>query len=244
MVYLSNITYVIFNLNIYHVHMEFRYETFDFESDKILQMLSDEERKRVLAAAKSITFPKGKLLFYEKGLPTGVFIIVRGKVKIFKASIDGRDQIFYIYKENDMLGYHALLCKEPYEDSCETLEETTTLFIKADTFFKLLQEIPLLSQLLIQNMSHEFGVLVNIITILAQKPLAERLALFLLLLERTYASEGISLDRESLANMIGTSRESLGRILKVFKDDKLIRVSGRSIYILKRDRLVKYAMLK
>jgi len=199
---------------------------FGFESDKILSALSEKEKNVFLEHAEKLHFKKGKLIFYEGGIPTGVFLIVQGKAKIYKTGLDGKDQIFYIYKNGDLLGYHALLCHELYEDSCEALEVCEISFVSAAKFEKLLNEIPKLKHLLIQNMSHEFGVLVNIITVLAQKPLRERLALFLLILKQRYDDSPIELPRDDLANIVGTARESLGRLLKEFKKDKLISIEN------------------
>ena len=213
-----------------------------FESDKILSSLSTKDKTYFLSFTKRLVFKKGKLIFYEGGIPTGVFLINQGKAKIYKTGLDGKDQIFYIYKQGDLFGYHALLCNENYEDSCEALEDCEILFINRSDFEILLHSISNLKLLLIQNMSHEFGVLVNTITILAQMPLRERLALYLLILHDRYSENGnqetsINLPREDLANIIGTTRESLGRILKDFKDDQLIKVTGRSIQILDSEQL-------
>lgn len=214
---------------------------FDFESGKILSSLSASERSLFDEYTESLTFKKGKLIFYEGGIPTGVFLVGSGRAKIYKTGLDGKDQIFYVYKAGDLLGYHALLCNEQYEDSCEALEDCKILFISKPNFEKLIEEVPRLNQLLIQNMSHEFGVLVNTITVLAQKPLRERLALWLLILHEKYDQGHISLPREDLANLIGTARESLGRLLKEFKEEQLIEIHGRSIVCLDTGKLLKLA---
>ena len=211
---------------------------FDFESDRILSSLSHKERQMLLDHGDLLTFKKGKLIFYEGGIPTGVFLIESGKAKIYKTGLDGKDQIFYIYKSGDLLGYHALLCNEHYEDSCEALEESKILFISKSNFDNLIKKIARLNQLLLQNMSHEFGVLVNTITVLAQKPLRERLALYLLILSSKYDGD-ILLPREDLANIIGTARESLGRLLKEFKEEELIEVDNKIIRILDTKKLLK-----
>ena len=91
-------------------------------------------------------------------------------------------------------------------------------------------------------MSHEFGVMVNTITVLAQKPLRERLALFLLILQQKYVTIGsIMLPREDLANMIGTARESLSRLLKEFREENLIIIENKAIRLLNPDKLHKIA---
>lgn len=221
--------------------MKIDLKKFDFESDKILSALSLSEREKLLSHTEEIFFKRGKLIFYEGGIPTGVFIIKSGKAKIYKTGLDGKDQIFYIYKSGDILGYHALLCNEQYEDACEVLEPSLIYFINASNFNKLVKDIPKLATLLIQNMSHEFGVLVNTITILAQKPLRERLALYLLILDNRYDNLIIEIPRDDLANLIGTARESLGRLLKEFKEENLIAISGRKIEVKDEKKLLQIA---
>ncbi|MFT4537477.1 MAG: CRP-like cAMP-binding protein [Saprospiraceae bacterium] len=217
-----------------------------FDSDKILSSLRKKDKEHFLSFTKKLTFKKGKLVFYEGGIATGVFLIKSGRAKIFNTGIYGKVQIFYIYKRGDLLGYHALLCNEAYEDSCEALEDCEILFISKTDFEHLLHTIPSLKLLLIQNMSHEFGVLVNTITILAQRTLRERLALYLLILNERYYNEEtkqaiINLRREDLANIIGTARESLGRLLKDFKEEKLIQIDKRTIKISNVKELNKIA---
>jgi len=221
--------------------MKIDLKKFEFESDKILSSLSKEYRSIISEKSEILRFKKGKLIFYENGTPTGAFLVKKGRAKIFKTGLDGKDQIFYIYNEGDLLGYHALLCNESYEDSCEALEDCEIEFISKSNFDYLLENIPPLKQLLIQNMSHEFGVLVNTITVLAQKPLRERLALWLLIMNKKYHDNEIQLPREDLANLIGTARESLGRLLKDFKEEKLIQIEGRFIKCTNTDKLLRIA---
>jgi len=228
---------VTFILDVNHlIYMSLEINSLRFYSDKILSSLAKEERLYFLKHAKRLFFKKGKLIFYEKGIPTGLFLIKKGKAKIYKTGVYGKDQIFYIYIKGDLFGYHALLANEHYEDSCEALEDCEVLFINKTDIDHLLETIENLKLLFIQNISHEFGVLVNTITILAQKPLRARLALYLIILNERYYDEGtqkseIILPREDLANIIGTARESLGRLLKEFKEEKLITINKRSIEI-------------
>ena len=222
--------------------MKINIKKFDFESSKILSSLNEDEKKMFFENAESLIFDKNKLIFYDSGIPTGVFLILSGKAKIYKIGLDGKPQIFYIYKEGDLMGYHALLCNEKYEDSCEALEKCELLFLSKSHFEQLLEDIPKLKLLLIQNMSHEFGVMVNTITVLAQKPLRERLALNLLILYERYNESDtdinlIKLPREDLANLIGTARESLGRLLKEFKEEGLIQINNKAIEIINKAAL-------
>ena len=96
-------------------------------------------------------------------------------------------------------------------------------------------------------MSHEFGVLVNTITVLAQKSLRVRFALYLLILDHRFNLDlsencGITISREDLANIIGTARESLGKLLKEFREEGFISVKKRTIFVEKHQHL--YELVK
>lgn len=220
------------------------YSQFDFQSELLFEALTTDEKKLVYDAMEPLIIKKGSLLFYEDGVPTGVFQIKKGKAKKIKRGFSGTEQIFYIYTTDDVLGYHALFGEERYQDSCEALEDLEVNFIAKDIFFQLLQDIPALQQTFMKNIGHEFGVLANIIAVLAQKNQNARLAINLLILENRFQkhkndSAGIDLTREDLANIIGTSPESLGRSLKQFKDEGIIEVDKRVIHIKNRDLIFK-----
>ncbi|MEH6406764.1 MAG: Crp/Fnr family transcriptional regulator [Leeuwenhoekiella sp.] len=224
--------------------MEKFYSQFDFQSNLLLEKLNSNEKQLVFNAMEPLTIKKGNLLFYEEGVPTGIFQIKKGKAKKFKRGFSGTNQVFYIYTTGDILGYHALFGEERYQDSCEALEDLEVNFIAKDIFFKLLQDIPALQQTFIKNIGHEFGVLANIIAVLAQKNQNARLAINLLILENRFKKQdnehsGIDLTREDLANIIGTSSESLGRSLKQFKDAGMIEVDKRVIHITNKDLLLQ-----
>ncbi|WP_445734254.1 Crp/Fnr family transcriptional regulator [Mariniflexile sp.] len=219
------------------------YSQFDFQSELLFESLTSDEKKLVYDAMEPLMIKKGSLLFYEEGIPTGIFQIKKGKAKKFKRGFSGTEQIFYIYTTGDVLGYHALFGEERYQDSCEALEDLEVNFIAKDVFFQLLQDIPALQQTFIKNIGHEFGVLANIIAVLAQKNLNARLAINLLILENRFQKHdkagGIDLTREDLANIIGTSPESLGRSLKQFKDEGIIEVDKRVIYIKNTEQILQ-----
>ncbi len=219
------------------------YSQFDFQSDLLFEALTSDEKKIVNDTMEPLIIKKGSLLFYEEGIPTGIFQIKKGKAKKFKRGFSGAEQIFYIYTTGDVLGYHALFGEERYQDSCEALEDLEVNFIAKDVFFLLLQDIPALQKTFIKNIGHEFGVLANIITVLAQKNLNARLAINLLILENRFRkhdkAKGIDLTREDLANIIGTSPESLGRSLKQFKDEGIIEVDKRVIYIKNTEQILQ-----
>lgn len=230
--------------------IDFPFDKYSFNSDSIFDDLPKEDI--VLLGKNMVThnYKKGEILFREGSYPTGIYYIKKGKVKKYKSDKDGREQIFYVCKSGELLGYHALLSEENYTDSSCTLEEATISFIPKDDFLQAVRSSALLSNRLLKCMSHEFGVLVNGITIFAQKTVRERLALSLLILRNKYKKEDqegkpveLTLSREDLAKMVGTARETLTRLLHDFKEEDLIETQGRKIILKKPLVLSKIADL-
>lgn len=225
------------------------FKQFDFQSNLLFDELTTEELQQVNAVMEPLSIKKGRVLFFENGIPTGIFQIKGGRAKKFKKGFSGENQIFYIYTPGDVLGYHALLGEERYQDTCEALEDLEVNFISDENFRMLLNKIPVLKEAFIKNISHEFGVLANTIALLAQKDQNARLGIFLVLLDYKFnpsneQNNGIDLTRDDLANVIGTSRESLGRSLKIFKDNEWIIIDKRTIYIKNKITLLEFLNLE
>jgi len=216
-------------------------DQFDFRSNFLFDGLTPAQSNRIQNLFEPINFQKESKLFYENGIPTGVFLVERGLVKKSKVTA-GREQILYIYTQGDLLGHHALLSNERYQHCCEALKHSKVNFLSSSNFFRLLEDVPMLKNSLISNLSHEFGVMANAISLFAQKTQNTRLALFLLVLESRYKKfkpdfDGIGIARQDLANLIGATRESLGRSLKEFKDRGLLTIESKAIHIQNHEML-------
>jgi CRP-like cAMP-binding protein len=222
-------------------------DQFSFNNNSIFEGLTKEESDLLNSRLVTLKFKQGQMIFQEGGFPSGIHIVREGKVKKFKTGIDGKEQIFYICKAGEVLGYHALLSEENYSDSASAMEDSSISFIPKEDFLKVLKSSTILSNHLLKNLSHEFGVLINSITIMAHRSVRERLALSLLVLKDKYKEnfiEGavhITLSRDDLANFVGTAKETLVRLLHDFKKEGLIKTEGKAIIILNAVALVKVA---
>jgi len=186
-------------------------------------------------------YKKGQRLIQEGTRPLGVYCIKSGKVKVFKLGQQGKEHITTILKEGDLVGYRAMLSDSLYHVSVEALEEVVACHIPREEFLKSFQSDKVLNNTLITELSTEVISLTNVITDIAQKPVRERTAATLVLLNTVYSSSNngesngslseINLTRESLANMVGTATETLIRIIHDFKEEELITTNGRKINI-------------
>jgi len=226
--------------------IDFPFDDFLFNNNAIFDGLSEQDLEILNLNMVSHNYKNGEILFRERGYPTGVYYVESGKVKKYKTDKDGKEQIFYICTKGEILGYHSLISDEKYTDTAACIESSIISFIPKDDFLKLIKQSPILSFKLLKVVSHEFNVLVNMITVLSQKTVRQRVALCLLLLRDKYKREKsnnlpveLDLSREDLSKFVGTARETLVRILYEFKDEGLIEVNGRSIILLDAGKLTK-----
>ncbi|WP_026999962.1 Crp/Fnr family transcriptional regulator [Eisenibacter elegans] len=189
-------------------------------------------------------FSKGELIFQENQYPQGLYAIYQGKVKVFKTTESGKDHIFRLASEGDVLGYRSLISGEAYEVSAIPLVDTRVCFIPKQVFMSVLQESTNLTGQVMNLLSHDLRFAEEKLTKMAQKTVKERLAETLLMLKQYYGQEAddtgfinILLSREDLANLVGTATETLIRALSDFKKEGLVDLQGKKIAILDVKRL-------
>ncbi|MDP2387754.1 MAG: Crp/Fnr family transcriptional regulator [Bacteroidota bacterium] len=224
--------------------MDFSIEKYHLKSSSLFDFLTPEETQLVKGKMVRKEFLKGECLFKEKSYSKGIYIIRKGKVKIFQTNAEGKQSIVYIYKKGDYFGYRPLLANEPNPVSAVALDNTIVSFIPSDLFSNLLSRSSHLARNLLIVLSKEFSVWINKMTIFSQYGVKERVALSLLILNNVYQKKeeeknvAISINREDFAGFVGTAKETLVRMLRTFKDEKIITSKGTKIIILKPKALL------
>ncbi|GHC53830.1 Crp/Fnr family transcriptional regulator [Ulvibacter litoralis] len=219
---------------------------FTFNSQNILSELPSEDKVLLEKIMTDKKYRKNQPIFTEGTLPSGIFYLQSGKVKKYKMDNDGREQIIYIYNAGEFFGYSSVLSESTYGDTAVAIENSIISFITIRDFNEILKSSSSFSRLLLKNLSHEFSVLANLMAVLSQRTVRERVALNLLILHDKYKVKDvpntyIMLSRSDLANMAGTVIETLARVLHDFKHDKLIATDGRKIQLLNIERLIQIA---
>ncbi|MEP6931148.1 MAG: Crp/Fnr family transcriptional regulator [Flavobacterium sp.] len=220
---------------------------FIFNNQYLLNELPKYDKDLLEEVMQNKKYRKNQAVFTEGTLPSSIFYIRSGKVKKYKVDNDGREQIIYIYNTGEFFGYSAILSEESYGDTTVAIENSIISLISKEDFISLLNISAVFSRLLLKSLSHEFSVLANLMAVLSQRTVRERVALSLLILQDKYkintADQNviILLSRTDLANMAGTVNETLARVLHDFKEDNLIWMQGRRIKLLNIKELIQIA---
>ncbi|MEA1787438.1 Crp/Fnr family transcriptional regulator [Arenibacter sp. GZD96] len=183
-----------------------------------------------------LSFKEGAVIFNEGDSPEGIFQVKRGLIKKITQTNFRLDHLFYLCKAGEYFGHHALLSNEIHNDTAIALTACDLIFIPKVDFLLALDNSQLLTHRLLKSLGHEFNVFITYSKILAKHTVRERVAIFTLVLNekfKTNTSEpsGIHFSRDDFASIVGTTKESVVRMLHDFKEEGLITVEGRSIYV-------------
>ena len=229
----------------------FPIDKFSLNSSLILKDLPKEDMQVLSRNKTTHRYKKGQVIFRENSYPSGIFILESGMVKKYKVDESDNEYIVYICTPGEIMGFQSVLSVERYLDSAATLEDCEITFIPRKDFLGAIDKSPKLAQKLLTILSHEFGVLINTISIQAQKNVKERLIINLITLHQKFKRPDsepdsiviINLSRTDLAHMTGTTRETVVRILRELKDDQIIDTTGSNIIIKDHSGLVRLSSI-
>jgi CRP-like cAMP-binding protein len=210
--------------------------------------LSQEDLLWINETKISTFYKKGQIIFHEGRIPSGIYCIKSGAVKISKNGLDGKEQIVRFVVPGELLGIRAYIAQRNYKASATALDDTVVCYINRSTFDQILIKYPFVSKCLTLSLTKLLEDAENKLTSLAQKPVRERVAETLIVLNKIFMEENchyekgtINLSREDLANIVGTATETVIRILSEFKEEHLIVMNGRKIILHDIDNLKKIA---
>ncbi len=186
----------------------------------------------------SSVFPPGAILFVEGQSLRGVYIVCSGRIKLTTTSRDGKTLILRIAQAGEVLGLHGTVSGKPYELTAETLQPCQLDFVKGDDFLKFLQSHADACLHAAQHLSENCQSAYEMIRSLGlSHSVSEKLARLLL----EWASDGeetkegirikVALTHEEIAQLIGTSRETVTRVLGEFREKRFAQLRGSTLLI-------------
>lgn len=215
-------------------------------STSVFTGLSQKQLKALESYQTANTYKKQQVVFYEGNPALGVYCISEGKVKIYKTSDDGKQRIFRICMQGDLLGYASLFGNRPEQYTAEALEDSKVCFLEKNGFLDFLRKNSDVTMAVLARLSRESIRSHEQTMDQTFKSVRRRLAEFLIHLEGSFGvreeKKGTSaiyltLTREELAQAIGTTVETTVRLLSEFKKDGILTEEDHKIVILAPTRL-------
>jgi CRP/FNR family transcriptional regulator len=210
--------------------------------------LKEEDLKRIRAIASLKQIKKKEILFSDGEEARGFYVILSGRVKLFKVSLEGKEQILHIVGAPDAFAEAALFLEGTYPAFAETMTDCQLLYFPKRDFIQLIERNPQLSINMIVTLSHYLKRFASLIEELSLKEVSSRIAKYLVDLSMRSSKEGkspkeveLDLSKTQLALKLGTISETLSRTLAKMKAKRTIDVKKNKIIILNREALEELA---
>ena len=197
--------------------------------------LSREQLAKVGRIAVEKRFRKGQVIFSEGDEGDGFYLVIDGRVKVFKLSADGKEHILHVFAAGQPFGEVPVFAGEQFPANAAAIADTRAMFFPRSAFLALIGKNPLLAMKMLSDLSHKLRQFSSQIENLSLKEIPSRLASYLLYLasEQSQTDQvDLNISKGQLASLIGTIPETLSRIFAKLSTQGLIKVEGRKIFLL------------
>lgn len=212
---------------------------------EIWTLLSSDEKRLITDSFTLHHFKKNQIIYAEKEQPESLWCLLKGKAKLYKDGVGGRQQILRLISPVQYFGYRAYFAGEPYVHTAASMEQSTLGCIPMAVVKQIIDSNRDAAWFFIHELSRNLGSADTRTVNLTQKHIRGRLAEALMVLIDHYGFEddGVTLrvymSREDLANLSNMTTSNAIRTLTTFVNERLIVVDGRQIKIINESALRK-----
>ena len=188
-------------------------------------------------------FKKGANIFAEGDDGVGFYILVSGQVKIYKMSVDGKEQILHIFGPGEPFAEAAVFTGKSFPAYADAMQDSRVFFIPRNSFVSLIESNPSLAMNMLGTLSMRLKKFAGMIEALSLKEVPGRLAAHLLLLSSQHDSNNfpLNISKTQMASLLGTIPETLSRIFKKLTKKGYLEMDSARIRIIDREGLEELA---
>lgn len=204
----------------------------------LLEGMSDEDMKYIDSKSRMKTFKKGETIYFSHQDVRQIFFLKKGKVKLYKTDLSGKEMVFAILKDQECFGSLSPFEGASPNEFAEAMEDTMTCVIDKKMFFKFVEDKPTIVLRLNKLLSLKIYELEMLLEELTFKTVLERTVSLFLKLNDKFGIQfnghkmiNISLTHNDIASMIGSTRESTTVALQTLKNRGLIESRKKKIII-------------
>ncbi|MBE0501406.1 MAG: Crp/Fnr family transcriptional regulator [Desulfuromonadales bacterium] len=217
--------------------------TDDMKSCPLFADLSAEELTQLEAIVHRRKVQRGELLFSDGDAAKGFYVVVEGRVKVYKLSADGKERILHIVQPGSTFAEAAIFGDGNYPAYAEPLVTSTLLFFPKRDFLNLLHNQSQMAINMIAGLSRYLRQFATQVEQLTFQDVPARLAKYLLTLPGAATGRVVlPISKGQLASNLGTVSETLSRTLRKLADEGLLAVEGKNITLLDSDELEELAI--
>ncbi|WP_252232418.1 Crp/Fnr family transcriptional regulator [Clostridium sp. ZBS15] len=214
----------------------------------IFENLNNEELIEIVKTINHKEYSKGDVIFTEGNVANTLYFVNKGKIKLYKHTKDGKEQILHVLSEGDLFGELDLIKPSKYGFNSKAIVNSKICTLTKDEMKDIIMRKPEIGIKVLETVGERLAKVENLVQNLATNDVDSRMAYLLIDLIKKYGesiekniSIKLPLSREDMANYIGVTRETISRKLKKFEDEKLIKIVGtKNIIILDEEGLKDY----
>lgn len=214
----------------------------------IFENLEEHEFLQVISSIEHRIYKKNEILFDEGSIANNIFFVNEGKVKLYKYTKEGKEQILHVLSEGEFFGELNLLKSSIHNFSAKSIKDCKICVISNEKMRDIIVRNPHIGIKLLGSVGERLSNVENLAQNLATNDADSRVAYLLIDLLNKYGSRNLGrkeirlpMSREDMANCVGVTRETISRKLKKFEDEGLIKIPKvKQIIILDEDRLRHY----
>ncbi|MBW1613224.1 MAG: Crp/Fnr family transcriptional regulator [Deltaproteobacteria bacterium] len=189
-------------------------------------------------------FSKGQIIFLEGDEGKGFFVVYSGLVKIYKISSEGKEKILRLVKPHDIFGPVPLFSGETYPASADAMKSTKAFFFPRNVFINLIKKNPDIALNMLDALSDRLRQFTIQVEDLSLKEIPGRLATYFLQVSKEESRSDVftlEITKAQIANLLGTTPETLSRVLSRMREAGIIEDKGKKIKILDIESLKNLA---
>lgn len=218
--------------------------------NKFFETLSDNALEHLATAAFVQKFGVGEFVFLQDDVAQHFFAIVSGRFRLIQHSTVGKDVTMALFVPGDLMGIVVALTESPYPGSAETLEDGEVIGLSGQMMWEIMQTDAMLAVRILRMVANRLHIAHNRIRELSVERVNQRIARSILRMVSQLgvkAADGsihldLNLSRQDLAQMNGTTLESVSRALTAWEREGIIRADRKqALVILKPHLLVTIA---
>ena len=210
--------------------------------------LDDADAAEVMATMTPVRMERGDVLFNEGDQGDRLYVITEGKIKLGRSSTDGRENLLAILGPSEMLGELSLFDPGARTATATAVAETQLIGLGNEQLSQLLGAHPRIAGTLLSALARRLRRTNENLADLVFTDVPGRVAKALLELSQRFGrpvEDGVmvahDLTQEELAQLVGASRETVNKALADFAQRSWLRLEGKSVIILDRERLARRA---
>ncbi len=215
------------------------------KQSQLFAQLDDDSLAEVAAASVLKHVTRNDIIFYQGDVAYAFFLVASGKVKVFKMSPEGKEQILMIANPGDSFAEAALFASGRFPASAQALDDSDLLVINRDRFVAMIERHPEIAVNLIARLAGLLRKMTSLVEELSLTDVTTRLAHYLLNQVEESDASNISIHLEEkkavLASQLGTIPETLSRSFARLVKEKAIVMDGADIRVIDLDKMRELA---